>query len=219
MPEMTAKEALLHAAGFPQHGADVDAYDTLLQVVDWNRAAQMGVQRYDLSNEDDHWRILLNTGLNHDAVERVVDPSIRSLVMRLLKSYLSVITLASCSGHPDEGEEGAYITIGFLNPNEGREFTHECWVRDLPILGSPITPHGIMKMSVERSLDNRMPVTINLAPGPHGGLVAGWTAFAEVIDVFDGEGVDGPDPAFKRPDPAEFVSVTEAFRSLLEAHK
>src|SRR5687768_17562341 len=100
MPAMTAKEALLRAAGFSEHGADVGAYDKLLPFVDWHRAAQMGVQRYDLSSEDDHWRLLLNIGLNRQAVERVVDLSIRPIVTRLLTLNLSLITLESCSGHP-----------------------------------------------------------------------------------------------------------------------
>ena len=219
MPEMTAKEALLKAAGFSEHGADVGAYDTILQFVDWKRAAQMGVQRYDLSNEDDHWRILLNVGLNRHAVERVVDPSIRPIVTRLLKLDLSLITLESCSGHPGLGEECGYITICFLNPGEGREFTHECWIHDLHILGCPITPHGTIRMSVERSLDNRVPVTIRLVPSPQGDLVSRWTSFTEVLDTFDGEGMSSPDPTFARADSAEFAGVAEDFQILLKAHK
>jgi hypothetical protein len=216
---MTAKDALLQAAGFPEHGADVGAYDTILQFVDWIRAAQMGVQRYDLSNEDDHWRILLNIGLNRNAVERVVDPSIRPIVTRLLKLDLSLITLESCSGHPGLGEASGYITICFLNPGEGREFTHECWLRDLHIAGCPITPNGKVKMSVDRSLDNRVPVTIRLIPGPQGDLVSRWTAFTEVLDTFDGEGESSPNPTFERADRAECAGVAKEFLSLLTAHK
>ena len=218
MPDITAKEALLKAANFREYGTDVDAYDTILQVVDWKRAEQMGVQRYDLSNEDDHWRILLNIGLNRQAVERVVDPSIRPIVTRLLKLDLSLITLASCSGHPGQGDESGDITMCFLNPNEGREFTHECWLQDLPILGCPITPNGIMRMSVERSLHNRLPVTVRIVPGSQGDLVSRWAAFTEALDTFDGEGVSEPEPGFERADPADVAAVAEAFLSVLEAH-
>jgi hypothetical protein len=216
---MTAKEALLRAADFSEHGADVGAYDKLLPFVDWHRAEQMGVQRYDLSSEDDHWRLLLNIGLNRQAVERVVDPSIRPIVTRLLTLNLSLITLASCSGHPGRGEECGYVTICFLNPGEGREFTHECWLRDMHVLGWPITPNGIIRMSVERSLVNRIPVTIRLVPGPQGDLIACWSAFTEVLDIFDGEGVSSPNPTFERADSVEFAKVTETFHSLLKAHK
>lgn len=219
MPEMSAKEALLNAAGFPEHGADVDAYDKILQFIDWKRAEQMGVQRYNLSNEDDHWRLLLNTGLNRHAVLRVVDPSIRTIVTRLLTFNLSLITLESCSGHPGLGEECGYITMCFLNPGEGREFTHECWLRDLHILGCPITPNGIIRMSVERSLANRLPVTLRLVPGPQADLVSCWTSFTEVLDTFDGEGVSRPNPTFERADSAACAGVAEEFLALLKAHQ
>ncbi|MDH3602395.1 MAG: hypothetical protein OEU26_22500 [Candidatus Tectomicrobia bacterium] len=219
MPDMTAKDALLRAAGFPDHGADVGAYDKILQFVDWKRAEQMGVQRYNLSNEDDHWRLLLNIGLNRNAVERVVDPSIRTIVTRLLKFNLSLITLESCSGHPGLGEETGYLTMCFLNPGEGKEFTHECWLRDLHVLGCPMTPNRIIRMSVERSLDNRVPVTIRMVPGPQGDLVACWTSFTEAIDTFDGEGVSSPNPAFERADSAGIAGVAEEFLTLLKAHK
>ena len=219
MPEMSAKEALLNAAGFPEHGANVDAYDKILQFVDWKRAEQMGIQRYNLSNEDDHWRLLLNTGLNRHAVLRVVDPSIRPIVERLLTFNLSLITLESCSGHPGLGEACGYITMCFLNPGEGGELTHECWLRDLHILGCPITPNGIIRMSVERSLANRLPVTIRLVPDQQADLVARWTAFTEVLDTFDGEGVSGPNPTFERADHAACIEVAEAFLTLLKTHQ
>ena len=219
MPEMTAKEALLKAAGFPEKGTDVGAYDEILQFVDWQRAEHMGVERYNLSNEDDNWRLLLNIGLNRNAVERVVDPSIRTIVTRLLKLNLSLITLESCSGHPELGEACGYITICFLNPSEGREFTHECWIRDLHILGCPITPSGTIRMSVERSLANRVPVTIRLVPGLQEDLVARWLSFTEVLDIFDGEGVSQPNPSFERADRVAIAGVAEAFLILLQAHK
>jgi hypothetical protein len=217
MPDITAKEALLRAAGFPEKGTDVGAYDTILQFVHWERAAQMGVQRYNLSNEDDHWRLLLNIGLDHHAVERVTDPSIRPIVLRLLQLNLSLITLESCSGHPEQGETCGYITLCFLNPTEGREFTHECWIRDLQVLGCPITPHGSLRMSVERSLTNRLPVTIRLVPSRQENLVARWHAFTEAIDIFDGKGVGQPDPSFERADRNDMAGVAETFRNVLQA--
>ena len=219
MSEITAKEALLRAVGFPEKGDDVEAYDTILQFVHWERAAHMGVQRYNLSNEDDHWRLLLNIGLNHSAVERVVDPSIRPFVMRLLQLNLSLITLESCSGHPHLGEASGYITICFLNPTEGREFTHECWLRDLHVLGCPITPDGHIRMSVERSLTNRVPVTIRLVPSAQEDLVSRWSAFTEALDIFDGKGISQPNPAFERTEHADIEAIAEAFHALLKAHK
>jgi hypothetical protein len=74
-------------------------------------------------------------------------------------------------------------------------------------------------MSVERSLTNRLPVTIRLVPGPQSDLVSRWTSFAEVLDTFDGKGVSGPSPTFERADSAALAGVAEEFLALLKAHQ
>ncbi|MBX4204836.1 MAG: hypothetical protein KW788_01445 [Candidatus Doudnabacteria bacterium] len=168
--------------------------------IDWDRASGMPLVTEPITNTQ-VWKVLLRVGVSKSQILLLVDPAIKNIVSRLLD--LPVITTNSCSAHPNRSL--AYITMLFKDAAFGekfiktfQDFAHAQALK-VDVAGHAARIFGSIgpNLSLEICLEYNLPMsfacdTADSSKTP-GICIAFWKIFSQVLDVFDGKGVENID--------------------------
>ncbi len=180
-------------------GGDRVPFEAFL--VDWSKAQAL-TEEISESTSADLWRVILDVGFIKERVLSVVDPSIRSIVSRMLD--LPILTLNSCGGHTVEGvleDTGLpYFSLVFKDPAFGSDFVRKMSERFMGNTSIEFEANGSMVECIwgiitvllpfQVCLDHRLPISLNwrLTTTDPSVLIELWSGVAEVLDSFDHQG-------------------------------